>query len=254
MRLGLFFGVVCLWVAGCSAEGGGGDESVASSSESALDVRKLCKGRELNVPFCNGNMVFTCTAYSGNRAAGNGTDCGSVSPAMICGERFGRVRCINPPGREPDPLCGGPRQDWETKCTSDGRVGVTCDAEGNLQRRVDCAEGETCELQDDYYLGRQITCVSQSRPDPYQGCYTDEPNRALGYQPEGSFGIKACIDRCRSEGFAYAGLQYGGECYCGDALGYARVDDGECDSPCVDGGGTCGGSWRNSVYATGKAN
>jgi hypothetical protein len=85
----------------------------------------------------------------------------------------------------------------------------------------------------------------------YAGCFSDDPSRALPAHQPGGFSIQACNDRCRSAGFAFSGSQWFDQCFCGNAPGFSRVGDGECNTPCNAGGGFCGGAWRNSIYATG---
>ena len=69
-----------------------------------------------------------------------------------------------------------------------------------------------------------------------------------------------CVDQCGSHGFLYAGLQNGDLCFCGnDYDKYGRADDSECDIKCRQPDAaiektynpfdSCGGRWRNSVYA-----
>ncbi|KAH8899048.1 WSC domain protein [Thozetella sp. PMI_491] len=62
-----------------------------------------------------------------------------------------------------------------------------------------------------------------------------------------------CMSGCASKGYAYAGTEYGGECWCGDSVS----DDaapipgilGACVTPCKgDATQTCGGKSRLSVY------
>ncbi|HSK79380.1 MAG TPA: WSC domain-containing protein [Thermoanaerobaculia bacterium] len=85
---------------------------------------------------------------------------------------------------------------------------------------------------------------------PYIGCFTDDGNRALP-QWLGSVGdVDACVNLARANGLAYAGLQWYGECFGGNQLGYTQVADSECNTPCSS-GQMCGGAWRNSIYATG---
>ena len=86
---------------------------------------------------------------------------------------------------------------------------------------------------------------------PYLGCFTDDPNRALPVGLGNVNDIDACIHRARGNGLAYAGLQYYGECWGGNQIGYAQVGDWECNTPCPS-GQTCGGAWRNSIYGTGN--
>ncbi|KAJ4010351.1 hypothetical protein NW752_005026 [Fusarium irregulare] len=88
------------------------------------------------------------------------------------------------------------------------------------------------------------------------GCYTDNSSkgRALTW-PMDVDGSKmtpsTCLNACADQGFPLAGLEYGGECYCGNVLANdtvkANVDD--CNVPC-NGDKTllCGGPSRLSVY------
>ncbi|EDO38483.1 predicted protein, partial [Nematostella vectensis] len=89
----------------------------------------------------------------------------------------------------------------------------------------------------------------------YVGCYMDHtPERDLPY-PISVRDItpNACRLACKHSKHAYAGLQYGYLCRCGDTYGkYAKLDDFQCSSPCKgDPSKICGGFFRNSIYTTG---
>ena len=85
-------------------------------------------------------------------------------------------------------------------------------------------------------------------------------SRALGFQIERFYSVQDCVDQCATKGFLYAGLQNGDLCFCGNDFDkYGRADDLECNIKCrkpdedvtitnnpFD---SCGGRWRNSVYA-----
>ena len=63
--------------------------------------------------------------------------------------------------------------------------------------------------------------------------------------------IESCIAAAQAKGYAYAGLQYGGQCYAGEARPPTQVDKSACAMHCsADDTETCGGSWLNSVYST----
>merc|ERR1712215_250226 len=65
---------------------------------------------------------------------------------------------------------------------------------------------------------------------------------------------EACKDSCRELGYAYAGVEYGEECFCGNTppLMSTIVGQEECDDPCTgDATQMCGGSWNMNVYQTG---
>ena len=91
---------------------------------------------------------------------------------------------------------------------------------------------------------------SQTRAGSYVGCYTDAPDRALPVFLGNGYDVDACILEARNRGYAYAGLQWHGECWAGNNVGYVRVDGGECNTPCdVNHYQICGGAWRNSIYS-----
>lgn len=60
-----------------------------------------------------------------------------------------------------------------------------------------------------------------------------------------------CVAICADLGFAYAGLQYGESCLCGNQYGrYGTADN--CNLPCTGNLNlSCGGYLANSVYSTG---
>ena len=102
------------------------------------------------------------------------------------------------------------------------------------------------------------------------GCYIDDKTlddnfrlvnpRALAYQVERFDSKQDCIDQCGDKGFLYAGFQNGDLCFCGnDYDKYGRADDSECNIKCRTPDKpveftdkefeSCGGRWRNAVYA-----
>jgi hypothetical protein len=87
-------------------------------------------------------------------------------------------------------------------------------------------------------------------PSGYLGCYTDDANRALPVQLISSGATSStCRDAAKAQGLQYAGLQNGGQCFGGNTLGYIKVSDSECGTPCsANPSEMCGGWWRNSVY------
>ncbi|MDE2372115.1 MAG: hypothetical protein KGN16_24305 [Burkholderiales bacterium] len=88
----------------------------------------------------------------------------------------------------------------------------------------------------------------------YQGCYTDDATRALPVQLMQAGATPAsCVAAAKAKGYAYAGVQYKGACFAGDAAGYTKVPDNpNCQMKCdADASSYCGGAWFSSVYATG---
>ncbi len=83
----------------------------------------------------------------------------------------------------------------------------------------------------------------------YQGCFTDDAARALPVQLLDGASVERCIQAASGGGYSYAGLQWYGQCFAGNNLGYSQVSDSECNTPCTaDSTEACGGAWRNSVY------
>jgi hypothetical protein len=86
----------------------------------------------------------------------------------------------------------------------------------------------------------------------YLGCYTDAMTRALPDELMSSGAtVESCVAAASARGLKYAGLQYGGQCFAGNTLGYALAVGSECNMRCTaDAAEVCGGTWRNSIYAT----
>jgi hypothetical protein len=87
----------------------------------------------------------------------------------------------------------------------------------------------------------------------YAGCYTEgSSSRALGSTSSASdtMTIESCVASC--DGYAYAGTEYGRECYCGDSFstGSVLTSDSDCYFTCSGSDFEyCGAGNRLSVYA-----
>lgn len=96
--------------------------------------------------------------------------------------------------------------------------------------------------------------LSGSALYPYQGCFSDDEGRALPVMlmPENAT-VETCAAAAKTRLFAYAGLQSGGQCFAGNVLGHVRTsDETKCGTSCTAAPGEkCGGTWFNSIYATG---
>jgi len=88
----------------------------------------------------------------------------------------------------------------------------------------------------------------------YLGCYLDpnSPYNLDGYlERSGENTPQRCVEVCQAQGFAYAGVEYGQSCLCGNSYDQFGPAD-NCDMPCTgDASQMCGGYNANSVYATG---
>ncbi|KAK4222198.1 hypothetical protein QBC38DRAFT_513108 [Podospora fimiseda] len=90
----------------------------------------------------------------------------------------------------------------------------------------------------------------------YVGCYKDISNRVLTGKilPKlGDVSNTNCVNFCSEKGFSVAGTEYGGECYCGNALNkLEKLDDSKCSFTCKgDASQKCGGDWALSLYTKG---
>jgi hypothetical protein len=88
----------------------------------------------------------------------------------------------------------------------------------------------------------------------FAGCFSDGRERTLDGEIRPNLGKitnTACVTYCKSKGWALAGTEYGGQCYCGNELkGATKKDDSACDMPCEGNGSeTCGGDWSLSVFS-----
>ena len=87
----------------------------------------------------------------------------------------------------------------------------------------------------------------------FVGCFKDTNDFDLKGHLERSAqnSPQRCISVCQARGFAYAGVQYGESCLCGNSYGkYGAANN--CNYACTgDRNQVCGGYSANSVYATG---
>ncbi|KAI0093065.1 hypothetical protein BDY19DRAFT_989743 [Irpex rosettiformis] len=87
-------------------------------------------------------------------------------------------------------------------------------------------------------------------------CAIDNPGRVLANTVvtyEQSTTPNSCIESCIAQGYQYAGVEYGDECYCG--TGYAggvvpqAANVSDCSMPCAGSYyNSCGGSWRMQIF------
>ncbi len=83
------------------------------------------------------------------------------------------------------------------------------------------------------------------------GCYADNGNRVLnGYSySSNSMTVEGCVTACGSQGYTYAGVQSGTQCFCGNGVYSTLGASTACTSTCGGNSGeTCGGSYANNVY------
>jgi hypothetical protein len=95
------------------------------------------------------------------------------------------------------------------------------------------------------------------------GCFHDKPLRDLPHAVHVTAALTAlpakCARECSAASYAFAGVQHGDSCFCGDSFGrHGAATASLCATPCSDvhkltaGGdkdGGCGGVWANDVYS-----
>ena len=90
----------------------------------------------------------------------------------------------------------------------------------------------------------------------YGDCVFDSPkNRTLNghFFTSSEMTVEMCLSTCREKGFAYSGLQWQIECYCGNepANRFEWAWLKKCDQKCAGNSNQiCGGSGAMSVYST----
>ncbi len=101
-----------------------------------------------------------------------------------------------------------------------------------------------------------LFCVALASASTLIGCYTDgvKPmQRALPHAQHidtAHMSVNVCLAFCSARGFAYAGVEYGSECYCGRVTPKSTLlDSSKCNMPCAgDQSQQCGGSLAISVH------
>ncbi|KAL1297177.1 hypothetical protein AAFC00_004750 [Neodothiora populina] len=100
-----------------------------------------------------------------------------------------------------------------------------------------------------------FTDVTSSLGYGYVGCGSDGTTRTLSAASESGsdMDVETCVSFCSDKGYAYAGMEYASQCYCGDSVpsDKAPVEHivGNCFSPCAGNSSEyCGGSNALSLY------
>ncbi|KAG8526806.1 uncharacterized protein KY384_008235 [Bacidia gigantensis] len=142
-----------------------------------------------------------------------------------------------------------PQQSTHTEPTEGTQGSTQGNTEGNTKGGSSSTSG-----------GGNPASVSITNGDTwtYQGCYSDlVPDRnvrALGTWGTGATSTD-CATHCVGAGFSISGTEYGGQCFCGNALKQSKkLDDGQCNMRCKNSMETCGGNSALSVYAKQGAN
>lgn len=103
------------------------------------------------------------------------------------------------------------------------------------------------------------TAPDKSLPSGWNpaGCFTDAVgSRALSnwiVGPGTGMTVEFCVRGCASQGYTYAGLEFGDECYCGTSIDNNQTSaaPADCNMPCSgDSTEICGARDRLSLYTT----
>ncbi|KAH8879637.1 WSC-domain-containing protein [Thozetella sp. PMI_491] len=104
----------------------------------------------------------------------------------------------------------------------------------------------------------QPSLVQSSGAAVLQGCYVDSSSARLlskyTWTSSTTMSVDACVSTCSKRGFAVSGVEYGGECYCGNDIPAATslaTGTWECQAMFCTGNTLqfCGGKSRMLVYA-----
>ncbi|PPQ65259.1 hypothetical protein CVT24_011414 [Panaeolus cyanescens] len=87
----------------------------------------------------------------------------------------------------------------------------------------------------------------------YIGCYHDTESRVLdgGFRDSQDMTVISCISICQGNGFNFAGVEGGSQCFCGNSIktGAVQKTEPECGMPCTgDASQRCGDIWRLNIY------
>jgi len=153
-------------------------------------------------------------------------------------------------------LCGGAGYNYAGIQSSTGYTGDQCWC-GQSYGKFGAVSDSRCDIgcsgDGALYCGgygvNSIYFVPQ-----FLGCYQDYAMpRDLPYLIATSSSMTPwqCIDLCNGPGYAYAGVQSGNECWCGERYGkFGAVAPSRCSTPCYgDPGVNCGGLGVSSIYA-----
>ncbi|KAG8852570.1 hypothetical protein FRB91_006355 [Serendipita sp. 411] len=93
----------------------------------------------------------------------------------------------------------------------------------------------------------------------YSNCYVDSISDRVLPQTMvlhgGGMTVEWCLDACDAAGYAFAGVEYGKECYCGRDSPSDVANDGRCNMSCEGNAGElCGGPNGVSVYHSSNPN
>ncbi|KAF2864815.1 glyoxal oxidase N-terminus-domain-containing protein [Massariosphaeria phaeospora] len=194
------------------------DSTASRSLRSAAPVGDM--SAQKCITYCNTRgYKFAGTEYSNECFCGNTIQAPGAEVDSGCS-----MECSGAPGE----ACGGP-----------GRLSV---------------------YQKDPVTGGGGTPPAPSAPEGWgaRGCYSDNGGarilNVIGTVEGGpsKMSPETCTAGCKNGDFKYAGVEYGGECFCGNELLNGHGPEEGCDMPCNgDATQTCGGPNRINIFEFG---
>ena len=94
------------------------------------------------------------------------------------------------------------------------------------------------------FLGSGVNCYKDYGGNRQLPVYLNKDN---------SLTIERCIDKCKGRGYAYAGVQFYKECWCGNEMPKHSAPKSDCNTPCSGNQKQmCGGNLSLNVFKTGR--
>jgi len=160
----------------------------------------------------------------------------------------------------------------QSQLKSDSNVSFPCDITGKdslsaIKRAssIQCKQEIVdliCAIERGEVYPKQLPRYCQSKIDvlkagEYVGCFKDSFNQRLfqgdmiKFKTDNSH--KKCVNHCLDNGFSFAGLQYGVECFCGNNLPKSgKLEQESCNMSCPGSDKmTCGGYLTMEILSTG---
>ncbi|WWD21023.1 hypothetical protein CI109_105504 [Kwoniella shandongensis] len=143
--------------------------------------------------------------------------------------------------------CGDYLANGASLSSTSDRCTMTCSGDSSTT----CGGSNALQLYNNPSLALSKTV---KRPYNLSGCIKEVAGRALNATSinTSDLTIDSCLNFCGSQGYTYAGMEYGAECYCGNELVNGSGEDQlstQCKTPCAgDATQNCGGPNAISLW------
>ncbi|KAK4686420.1 hypothetical protein P7C73_g3711, partial [Tremellales sp. Uapishka_1] len=154
---------------------------------------------------------------------------------------------------------GGVRNGAQCKCGNSSPSTLTatsaCANPCTANSTENCGTSSTIAVYKLANTGVSSDFVLSVNSSGFAGCFKEGATRLLSYQAVSSSSMTnaLCISNCNSLGYAYAGTEYGSQCFCGNkpnvtSGGYPTAVS-DCNQACSGGSGVCGASGTVSLWS-----